>query len=121
MTNKEQEIGKKIKGLVDDFYKTPIGELPKEHFWIDRDNYLCCGQIRTKIKVDVEEALSLIKKEHKKEVDELKEEKRQVELELLGKPITMQQWRERYLKIKELEQQLQKCEAQKDEIFNDPV
>ena len=50
-----KDVGKKIKKLVDNFYKTPIGELPKTHFWVDRDNHLCCGQIRSKIIVDTNE------------------------------------------------------------------
>ncbi len=49
------ETKERIKELIDNFYKTPIGELPKDHFWIDRDNHLCCGQIHTRFKVDVSE------------------------------------------------------------------
>ena len=45
----------RIKDTLDRFYKTPIGDLPKDHFWIDRDYHLCCGQIHTKFKVDCSE------------------------------------------------------------------
>ena len=48
----------KLKDILDNFYKIPIGELPKDHFWIDREHRLCCGQIRTRIKVDVSEVIS---------------------------------------------------------------
>ncbi len=144
--DKEQEIGKKIKGLVDDFYKTPIGELPKEHFWIDRNSHLYCGQFHTNIKVDITEALSLIQKEHEKELEleleihksstyfqeKLKALKEVDELEdelVMTKGIkdnygqNMNAWRKKSMGqhhyIKNLKQQLQKCEKEKEEIFKE--
>ena len=134
MTNKEQEIGKRIKGLVDNFYKTPIGELPKEHFWIDRNSHLCCGQFHTNIKVDITEALSLLKKEHEKELDDTietfdiyikdlinkyKKEVKELKDFIKGDCVTRD---EANKSIHEAIQVIKKkCKAQKDEIFNDPV
>ena len=66
-TETDKNVGKKIEELIDDFNKTPIGELPKTHFWIDRDNNLCCGQITTKIKVDIDEAIKKLEQEKDKE------------------------------------------------------
>ena len=52
---------------------------------------------------EVYDKMNDLVKEKDKQIREIEKNKRDLQLELLGRPITMQQWRERYLKIKELE------------------
>ena len=123
---KDKDVGKRIKELIDSFYKTPIGELPKRHFWIDRNNMLCCGQITTKIKVDVTEALSTLKKYIKEEDKQRQEDS--IELlklktkneELKGRlTLTVTISNNYYEQLTKAKSQLQNAKKDRDNVFDD--
>ncbi len=117
MPPKDKDVGKRIKELIDSFYKTPIGELPKRHFWIDRNNMLCCGQITTKIKVDVTEALSTLKKYIKEEDKQRQEDS----IELLKLKTKNEELKEENIRVNKRWKKMYDSTEKLEEIYNNYI